>query len=298
MLHIYHLLTIDLSMFGEGGDGAAPAGEASAPAAAAAPAPADVRYGTQPKQTAAPQQETTPTQAETPPDKGKLFADLIKGEYKDQYTEATQKLINRRFRDTDAKLNAMQPIMDLLASRYGIEDGDAGKIMTAVQSDTAFWQDAADAAGMTVEQFRKMRELEARSKRLDAMQQSQQAQFLAQRRYQQWQAEATELRKTYPEFDLDAMQGNDLFMLMLRNNYPMEQAYKAAASDQIAAQAAASAERAVVDNIKARGSRPTEAGANASPAFTVRDDVSKLTGREVLDSFNRILNGEKITFSR
>lgn len=303
MLHkTFSLLTIDLSMFGEGGapagaSGAAPAGgEGNATATAEAPAAApEVRYGKQPEQTAAPQQQTqTP---ETPPDKGKQFKELISGEFKDQYTEATQKLLNRRFRESDAKISAQQPIMDLLASRYGIEDGDPAKIMSAVQSDTAFWQEAADAAGLTVEQYRRMRELEANNRQFQAMQQSQQRQYLAQRQYQKWQAEAEALKQSYPDFDLDEAMQNDMFTYLLQSgNYPMETAYKASFAEQLAAKAAANAEKAVTDNIKARGSRPTEAGASAAPAFAVKDDVSKLSDRDVLAVLSQISNGGRVTF--
>lgn len=282
------LLTIDLSMFGEG----APAGEGSAPAAAEAPAAPEVRYGKQPEQTAAPQQ----AQTSEAPDKGKQFAELIKGEFKDQYTEATQKLINRRFRDTDAKISAQQPIMDLLASRYGVDDGDPAKIMSAVQSDTAFWQEAADAAGMTVEQYRQMRELESKARRLTEIQENQQRQYLARQQYAQWQAEADALKQKYPEFDLEQMRGNELFTLMLKNRYPMEQAYKACNVDALQAQAAARQEQAVTANIKARGSRPAEAGAAATPAFTVKDDVSKLSDKDVLEVLAQINSGRKVTF--
>jgi len=287
-----YLLTIDLSMFGEG---AAPAGEASAPAAAAeAPAaPAEVRYGKQPTAEAAPQTETqNPTV-----DKGKAFSDLIKNEYKQEYTEATQKLINRRFRETDAKISAQQPVMDLLASRYGIDDGDPAKILNAVQADTAFWQEAADAAGMTVEQYRTMRQLEAKNRQLMAAQQSQQAQYLAQRRYQQWQAEAAQLQQKYPGFSLEEMQGNDVFTTLLKNGFSMEQAFKSCSTEYLAAQAAAQTEKAVVDNIRARGSRPAEAGSSSKPAATVKDDVSILSDKDVLAILAQIGGGKKISFS-
>ena len=287
----YHLLTIDLSMFGEG---AAPAGgEGGAPAAAEAPAAPEVRYGKQPEQTAAPQQET---QNPTTVDKGKQFADLIKGEFKDQYTEATQKIINRRFRDTDAKIQSQQPVMDLLASRYGIEDGDPAKIFSAVQADTAFWQEAADAAGMTVEQYRTMRELEAKNHRLEAAKQDQQAKYLAARRYAAWQAEADALKQKYPDFDLEEAQTNEMFMVLLKNNFPMESAYKSAFADRIAANAAASAEKAVTDNVRARGMRPKEAGTSNGAASTVKDDVSQLTDEDVLKILGQIKGGKKITF--
>lgn len=294
MLHNYHLLTIDFSMFGEAA-GAAPAGEASAPAAAAAPAAPEVRYGKQPGQEAAPQQETT--QATEAPDKGKLFAELIKGEYKDQYTEATQKLINRRFRDTDAKLNAMQPVIDMLDQRYSA-GGDVAKIAQMLEADSAFWDAAAEREGKTPEQYMQDVKKDIMIKKLTEKTRRQDAQYLANLQYQQWTKEAEGMRAQYPDFDLNKALENDVFALMLRNKYPMQQAYKAAFAEEIAAKAAASAQKAVTDNIKARGSRPQEAGANATPAFTVKDDVSKLSGKEVLDSFNRILGGERITFSR
>ena len=299
MLHkTYTLLTIDLSMFGDAGPSgaAAPAGEGSAPAAAAAPAAPEVRYGKQPEQTAAPQQTQTPTPETPPPDKGKLFRDLIKGEYKQEYADETQKLINRRFRDTDAKIQSQQPIIDMLDQRYGT-NGDMGKLLSAIEGDTAYWQEAADQAGMTVEQYQKLRKLEAAHKRDLEIQQDQQARYLAARRYQQWQAEAEQLRQKYPDFDLDEAMGNEMFNVLLRSNFPMENAYKSAFADKIAAQAAANAQRAVTENIKARGARPAEAGASSSPAFQVKDDVSKLTDQDVLAILGQINGRKKISFS-
>ena len=292
-----YLLTIDLSMFGEGGapagaSGAAPAaGEGGAPAAAEA-AP-EVRYGKQPEQTAAPQQQT---HSPEPVDKGKTFRELIKGEYKQEYADETQKLINRRFRDTDTRLQAMQPIIDMLDARYGTQ-GDMARLLATIEGDTAYWQEAAEAAGMTVEQYQAMQKLERQNRQLLAQQKFSQQQYLAQQQYAKWQVEAEQLKAKYPDFDLDVMEGNDLFTLMLKNNYPMEQAYKACVPDQIAAQAAAQTEKAVTDNIRARGNRPPEAGASTAPAFTVKDDVSKLSDQDVLNILKQIGNGGRVTFS-
>lgn len=292
MLHDYNLLTIDLSLFGEG-EGAPAGGEASVPAEAAAPAASEVRYGKQPEQTAAPQQEQT--QNPPAPDKGKTFREMIRGEYRDQYADETQKLINRRFRDTDAKIQSMQPIIDALDARYGT-NGDMAKLMNAIEGDTAYWQEAADAAGMTVEQYQRMAKIERENKQLLAAQQSQQARYMASLQYSQWQAEAENMKAQYPDFDLDTAMENDLFTLMLKNKYPMEQAYKAAFSDRLAAQAAADAEKAVTDNIKARGNRPAEAGSKSAAPFTVKDDVSKLTDQDVLAILGQISNGGRVSF--
>ena len=92
------------------------------------------------------------------------------------------------------------------------------------------------------------------------------------------------------------MRGNDLFFLMLKNNYPMEQAYRASMVDSIEAKSAAKAEEAVTANIKARGNRPPEVGASSNPAFAIKDDVNKLSDQDVLDVMKQIGNGGKITF--
>lgn len=295
MLHkTFTLLTIDLSMFG---DAAPTAGEGSAPAAAEAPAAApEVRYGKQPEQTAAPQQETSNPTPETPPDKGKMFKDLIKGEYKDQYTEETQKLIDRRFRDVNMKIGSMQPIIDMLDTRYGTK-GDMANLMSAIESDRAYWQDAADQAGMSVEQYQTMQRLQRQNDQFRAAQEEQQRQWLAERQYAKWVQEAETMKQKYPDFDLEQASANDMFLYLLKSgNYPMEQAYKAAFAEQIAAKAAASAEKAVTDNIKARGARPAEAGANPAPAFAVKDDVNNLSKEDVLAILGQISENRRISF--
>ena len=253
---------------------------------------------TQPEQTAAPQQQTqtTETAPAEAPDKGKLFRELIKGEYKDQYAEATQQLINRRFKETDQRLRSMQPIIDMLDQRYGTK-GDMTKLMGAIESDRAYWQEAADGAGMTVEQYQAMQKLQAENRQLMEAQQSQQRQYMARIQYQKWEAEAETLRQKYPDFDLDAATQNDMFRYLLKSgNYPMEAAYEAAFAGELAAKAAANAQKAVTDNIRARGSRPREAGAAATPAFTVKDDVSKLSDEDVRNVLAQIGNGRKVTF--
>lgn len=151
MLHDIKLLTPDLSLFGD----APAAGEGGAPAAAESTAAPETHCGGQTGTAAAPQQTT----CDPAPDKGKAFRALIRGEYRDQYADETRKLINRRFRETDARMASMQPIIDMLDARYGTE-GDMAKLMDAVEGDAAYWQAAADAAGMSVEAYRTMLRLD------------------------------------------------------------------------------------------------------------------------------------------
>lgn len=85
----------------------------------------------------------------------KAFQDLVHGEYKDIYTEETQRIIDRRFRETrnlEQQVGQYQPVIDMLLQRYQIADGDMGKLSQAIENDDAYWSEAAEEAGMSVEQ--------------------------------------------------------------------------------------------------------------------------------------------------
>ena len=103
------------------------------------------------------------TTSSTLEDKRKAFQALVNGEYKDQYTEETQRIIDRRFRETrnlEQQVARQQPVIDMLMQRYKIADGDMGKLAAAVENDNAYWSEAAEEAGMSVEQYKQFQRLQ------------------------------------------------------------------------------------------------------------------------------------------
>ena len=83
-------------------------------------------------------------------EKRKAYRSMVSGEYKDVYTEDTQRIINRRFSDMKAlqkQLDDAKPVLDALRERYGVED--AKDLLNAIDSDHAYWAEAADEAGMS-----------------------------------------------------------------------------------------------------------------------------------------------------
>jgi hypothetical protein len=76
----------------------------------------------------------------------------------------------------------------------------------------------------------------------------------------------------------------------------MIEAWRAANVDAVARRAAAEARRAVTADIRARGARPAEAGAAATPAFVSREDVARLTDDEVRDVLGRVARREHVSF--
>lgn len=303
------LTLFDGAAAGAGADGAAAAGAESAPNGKAAEP--KVVYGKQPGTPA--QQAETPRPAETPgtiqtgadpaADREKRFRELITGEYKDLYTQETQRMIDRRFakaKEAEQRLANAQPVLDLLAQRYNITDGDAEKLAKALEDDDAYWTEAAEEAGMSVNQYKAMQRLERENKALIDAQRRRESEQKANAQLDQWSRESEALKTKFPAFNLQQEAQNPQFVAMLRANVPMEHAYKVMHMDELmnatVQQAAVVTEQRVVNSIRAKGQRPAEAGLGANSGVIVKNDVSKLNRQDRAEIARRAMRGETISF--
>lgn len=288
---------VDLHRF-DGGEGGAPAGDNGAPGSGR-PGNTGGDQGGSPDGTAPDaggQQQKTGEQLK------QEFSGLIKGEYKDQFTSEVQSIINRRFKETKGlqeQLSAQQPVLDKLMARYNIQGGDMSALSQAIDSDRSLWEQAAEDAGMTVEQYRRIQNMELENMRLKRAQQENIARQMAQRQVDAWQRQAQEIKAEYEDFDLEAELRNPVFKAMLKAGAPMKNAYEALHMGDIKAGVARKAgearEKQVTDNIRARGQRPTEGGSSGA-GITYSSDPSKLTARERDELARRAERGERITF--
>ncbi len=250
------------------------------------------------------------TTSDTLEAKRQAFEEMINGEYKDFYTEKFQKAFDRRFREVkgmEESLAGQKPIMDLLMQRYNISDGDATKLLTALEQDDRYYEEAADEAGLTVEQFKTMQKLERENAELRQMRQraqdearrGQQAQQM-QQQLNQWYAEAEEVKKLYPTFDFKAEVANRDFLGLLRSGIPVQKAYEVMHMDEIknaaAVTAAVTAEEQVKANIRRGAARPRENGTSTNSAVKIKSDVSSLTRADRAEIARRSQRGEYIKF--
>lgn len=312
----YELLRVRLDLFdGEGAAAAAGAsGETnggSVPTRQSKSGETNIIYGKQDVTTNAAKQPSaagnehteTSTTSNTLEERKKAWRDLVNGEYKDLYTEDTQRLINKRFKEEKAvrdSLSKQQPIIDLLAQRYNVTDGDAAKIMSALESDTTYWQQVADESGMSIEQYMKMQRLQRENRALQEQQARRDGAAAAQRQMAAWTQEAAALKAKYPGFNLNTEAQNEQFVRMLRTGVPMEHAYRVMHMDEIVSDSvrtmAQQTEQRVVNNVRARGARPAENGTSSQGAFTYKDDVSKLSKKDRAAIAKRVSQGETIRF--
>ena len=109
------------------------------------------------------------------------------------------------------------------------------------------------------------------------------------------------MKLQYPEFDLWAEAAADpIFVKLLGAGISVEEAYLARHHKEIVTQAVADAraetEKAVVDNIRARGMRPVEGGANAVSAPQTGYDVRNLTREQRAEIARQATIGKRIEF--
>lgn len=245
----------------------------------------------------------TDGKASTLEERRKAYRELVNGEYKDIYTEETQRILNRRFSETktlQSTVDQQKPLIDLLAQRYNVADGDIGKLMTAIESDNRYWEAAAEEAGMTVDQYKNYQKALRENAVLKSAQESRKRDEVREQQVQRWLSEADEVAKKFKSFDFNRELENPDFVKLLQKGNPVEHAYKVLHFDELIGDAIgttqAYTEKRVAENIRARGSRPTENGTSSQSAFTVKDDVHKLTKKDRAEIARRAARGEKISF--
>lgn len=301
-----HYLTLNLNLFdGEGGS----SGEGTSVDAAQNTGDySSVKFGVQTDEgetddaTVDAEPEGVTTTSNTLEERRKAYNDLINSdEYKEFYTEDTQKMINRRFKETknlEKQVAEFKPLLDILTQMYGVSDVEGVK--RAIENDNSIWESRAFESGMDVEQYKKIQRLERENKALHDAQMN----FLEHQRVDNqvnaWLNEAEELKSEYPDFDFDTELQDPEFARMLQSGVPVRHAYEVKHMDEIknsiVQYSTRQTAKAVTDNIRAKGSRPLENGTSAQGAFTVKSDVTKLTKADREEIARRVARGEHISF--
>ena len=287
------MLPLNLQLFADGGDGGS---AGSAPAAAGqgeggGEAAVAVSEGLAAAPSSAP---LTEQQRE------EMFRALIKGEYKDLYEREIRRLLQNRFRHSDAKLrrlDALSPLLDRLCARYGVDFGDVEGLRRALDAEDAQeamprpaegHSEAAEAADETDAAF------SAGDARGDQQEDVSGAIVAA------WLAQADALRETVPDFDFSRESANEDFARLLAAGLPVETAYEIVHRDELLESgmryAARETERRLLGALAARGGRPGENALSSGSAALVKSDPRSMTKAERREIARRAMRGEKITF--
>ena len=308
-MKIFHFIPmLNLQLFAEGaggtGAGAGDGGTAQGPGVTAPVAGeqkgvknplANVKYGIQ--------ESSAPVAEVNQPDRKAKFEELIKGEYKEEFDARTQDIIQKRLKghkENEAKLTALAPILEQMASKYGVDATDIEALAKAVEEDDSYYEQEAMDKGMTVKQLKEVKKMERENAALKAQMEEAQRQENGKKLYSQWMTQADETKKVYPSFDLQAEMQNQKFVDLLRSNIDVRTAYEVTHKDEIIAGAmqftAKTVEQKVANKIAANGARPTENGMSSQSPSLVKSDVSQLSKEDRAEIIRRVQRGEKIKF--
>lgn len=225
-----------------------------------------------------------------------------KGEGKQFVDAYTHNIINKRFSETkqlESQLSTVQPLLAAIAQDYGIEDlTDTSAVVNAYLNNEQRILDRAAKSGMSVEQQKQFDALRTENSQLRQQQAFEQRAANANALRAQWDTETQKIVETIdPDFSLDeAFENQEFYDAVVKQNLPLEMAYFCAFQDRYNELISAKAEKAVTDNIRARGQRVPENGSGSQATATSQVDLSKLTDKQLDEYAKRALKGERIDF--
>ncbi len=253
-----------------------------------------------PESKAEPQPEAKPER-----DKAKEFEDLIKGDYKDEYSKRTSATVQERVKNIKASeetLNKLTPALEMLYQQKGIAPGDVDALVKAITDDDSLYEDEALQRGIPVETLKQMKQLERETDLLKRQSEERAQRELFDRHIQGLVEQSKELQQLYPGFNLQQELQNETFARLTGPNsgISVKQAYYAVHKDEIeAAQAAAIAQRTALDmsrRVQSGSSMPQENGLGSSNAITLSDNPANWSAQRRKEIAARAKAGESISF--
>lgn len=252
-------------------------------------------------------QTQTRVSTDTLQERKAAFDELIKGEYKNEFGQRVQQIIDTRFKESKAmgaKLEALRPILDVLGSRYGVDaEAEPDKLLKAIDEDDGYYEAEANEKGLTVDQLKQWRRMERENAALRRAQEARTQQEASERIYAGWEEEAQRLKQVYPAFDLrqecQSGETGERFLKLLGSGVDVRTAYEVIHMNELMNGAIGTAvqltQKRVQDNIRTQGMRPRENGAGGSIATQlVKSDPSKWSKADREEVARRVMRGERI----
>lgn len=269
---------LDLHLFDEGAGAAPAAGGTSVTAGDAAGTQGDTSVA------AAPERQS--------------FADLIKGDYKEEADKYIQGIVRERVKNSKDTIRSQAEILDIVAAKYGMDTSDLAALKDKVSNDDAYYEDRAMEEGLTVDQYKRIAQAESKARAYDEAMAQQERDRAANEQVAAWQAQAEEVKQVFPDFDLSNEISNPTFQRLLQSGVDMRSAYVAIHEAEILQGAmqytASEVRKATANEIASKGSRPRENASSSQAAATTRTDVSKLTKADREELSRRAARGEMV----
>lgn len=198
------------------------------------------------------------------------FDRLIRGQFRQQYNARVQDIVQKRLKGQQKTLEqyeALEPTLNLLAEKYGVEAKDLKALEEAVAGDVQSRQAAPQQVW---------------------------------HQYDRWMDQEQQARELYPSLELRRELQNPRFRELLRAGAQVDEAYLVVHRDEILPAAmrysAQAAREKLANRIAANDVRPPETAMSAQSSAVVRQDVARMTRAQRQDIIRRVQKGEIIKF--
>lgn len=222
------------------------------------------------------------------------FDELIKGEFKEVYDKRINDTFRKRMKnskETVDKFEKLQPALQMIAKSYNLDANDIEGLVSAVQNDDRYYEEAALEAGVDVAFFKRLKKAEDE---VAANAHNRQMREDIARWHSDFE---TNVKQVFPNITFDDAMNNPKFVTFMKMGIDALSAVTALNAREAfpaAMEAAAkSAKKKVTDDIMANQRRPVEGAAMSAVGVSPKSDVSSLTDAEIDKILVRVRGGEK-----
>ena len=228
-----------------------------------------------------------------------------KGEFAEMYGRDVQRAIQDRFKnqsDVNDQLNRLEPMLKVLRDRAGVSSND--ELIKEVMDDDSLYEEDAQDMGMSVDAYRKFKEMEAERDQMLKQQAEERETAELKNHFQKLSQQAEAFKQTFPQFDLQKeLQNRKFFQLTSKEiGMSVEDAYYAIHHRELTPQMLSygmqRAKQQMGNTIQAQQKRPAENAmkGQSKPAAEVRIDPRSLSRREREEIRRQIHAGKKVSF--
>ena len=234
------------------------------------------------------------------------FEELIKGEYKEDYNKKMESVVKNRLKnskDLQKKLDSYNPLMEALASRYGLEATSSPEdFINAIMDDDRLYEDESLEKGIPVPELKRMKRMEMENETMRRQLEQESMRKENEEHLMKLFQEAEEVKEYYPDFDFDYESidspTKEQFAAMINAGVGMKNAYEVLHPEiqvQMMKVVADKTAEKVANSVKANKSRPVMADNNGGNGSPVGVDINSMS-KEQLDAYIARATRERITF--
>ncbi len=213
----------------------------------------------------------------------KSFDDLIKGEYKAEFTKKVNSIIAKRFKAEKGEREKMDALSDAFSPA-----------MERYKAESLYG--LAEILSREEPLEKEGKESVIKAKREDMMK-ALNEKAATDKIYNGFIEESEKIKKIYDDFDFRKELLDPTFSSGLRLGMDMMTLYRALHFDQIKEAITVEALKKAEAEKRLNSLRPREVGSSSPSSFTTKTDVNALTDSQMEEIEKRIIRGEHISFS-